>query len=51
MEVLQRINKQSLLFAQAVMHTTGQAFMMAFQAGGPHARTVRSKRSRMRGRK
>ena len=37
MEVLQRINKQSLLFAQAVMHTTGQAFMMAFQAGGPHA--------------
>jgi len=37
MEVLQRINKQSLLFAHAVMHTTGQAFMMAFQAGGPHA--------------
>ena len=37
MEVLQRINKQSLLFANAVMHTTGQAFMMAFQAGGPHA--------------
>ena len=24
-------------FAHAVMHTTGQAFMMAFQAGGPHA--------------
>ena len=24
-------------FAQAVMHTSGQAFMMAFQAGGPHA--------------
>src|SRR5206468_12777321 len=23
--------------AFAVMHTTGQAFMMAFQAGGPHA--------------
>jgi phenylacetic acid degradation protein paaN len=23
--------------AYAVMHTTGQAFMMAFQAGGPHA--------------
>jgi phenylacetic acid degradation protein paaN len=23
--------------ANAVMHTTGQAFMMAFQAGGPHA--------------
>jgi len=36
-EILQRINKQSLLFAHAVMHTTGQAFMMAFQAGGPHA--------------
>ena len=33
-EILQRINKQSLLFAHAVMHTTGQAFMMAFQAGG-----------------
>ena len=28
---------QSFLFANAVMHTTGQAFMMAFQAGGPHA--------------
>ena len=24
-------------FAHAVMHTSGQAFMMAFQAGGPHA--------------
>ena len=23
--------------AFAVMHTTGQGFMMAFQAGGPHA--------------
>jgi hypothetical protein len=23
--------------ANAVMHTTGQAFPMAFQAGGPHA--------------
>jgi phenylacetic acid degradation protein paaN len=37
LEVLARINKQSFLFANAVMHTTGQAFMMAFQAGGPHA--------------
>jgi phenylacetic acid degradation protein paaN len=36
-EILQRINEQSFLFANAVMHTTGQAFMMAFQAGGPHA--------------
>jgi phenylacetic acid degradation protein paaN len=37
LEMLARINKQSFLFANAVMHTTGQAFMMAFQAGGPHA--------------
>ncbi len=29
--------RQSFLIAHAVMHTTGQAFMMAFQAGGPHA--------------
>jgi len=37
LETLDRINKQSFLIANAVMHTTGQAFMMAFQAGGPHA--------------
>ncbi len=37
LEILARINKESFLFANAVMHTTGQAFMMAFQAGGPHA--------------
>ena len=37
LEILQRINRQSFLFANAVMHTSGQAFMMAFQAGGPHA--------------
>tara|TARA_R110002020_G_scaffold20374_12_gene69552 strand:+ start:6712 stop:8379 length:1668 start_codon:yes stop_codon:yes gene_type:complete len=37
LEVLDRINKQSFLMANAVMHTSGQAFMMAFQAGGPHA--------------
>ena len=37
LEILARINKQSFLIANAVMHTTGQAFMMAFQAGGPHA--------------
>src|SRR3982751_1702893 len=37
LEILDRINKQSALMAHAIMHTTGQAFMMAFQAGGPHA--------------
>lgn len=37
LEILERINKQSFLMAHAVMHTTGQAYMMAFQAAGPHA--------------
>jgi phenylacetic acid degradation protein paaN len=37
MEILDRINKSSFEIAHAVMHTTGQAFVMAFQAGGPHA--------------
>jgi phenylacetic acid degradation protein paaN len=37
LEVLARINAASNAFAHAVMHTTGQAFAMAFQAGGPHA--------------
>jgi phenylacetic acid degradation protein paaN len=37
MEILTRINQQSFLLAHAIMHTTGQAFVMAFQAGGPHA--------------
>lgn len=37
LEILDRINKRSFEMAFAVMHTTGQAFMMAFQAGGPHA--------------
>jgi len=37
LEILTRINKASFVIANAVMHTTGQAFMMAFQAGGPHA--------------
>jgi phenylacetic acid degradation protein paaN len=37
LEILHRLNQQSFLMANAVMHTTGQAFMMAFQAGGPHA--------------
>ncbi|MER7703375.1 phenylacetic acid degradation protein PaaN [Kitasatospora sp. NPDC097605] len=37
LEVLARINARSHEFANAVMHTTGQAYPMAFQAGGPHA--------------
>ena len=37
LETLARINRQSFLIANAVMHTTGQSFLMAFQAGGPHA--------------
>lgn len=37
LEVLQRLNARSHEFAHAVMHTTGQAYLMAFQAGGPHA--------------
>ena len=37
LEILARINRESFLMAHAIQHTTGQAFMMAFQAGGPHA--------------
>ncbi|NLJ62627.1 MAG: phenylacetic acid degradation protein PaaN, partial [Alcaligenaceae bacterium] len=37
LEALHRLNKQSFTIANAVQHTSGQAFMMAFQAGGPHA--------------
>ncbi|MDP9416851.1 MAG: phenylacetic acid degradation protein PaaN [Actinomycetota bacterium] len=37
LEILQRLNARSFEIAHAVMHTTGQAFGMAFQAGGPHA--------------
>ncbi len=37
LEALARLNARSQEMAQAVMHTTGQAFGMAFQAGGPHA--------------
>ena len=37
LEILERLNKNSFLIANSVMHTTGQAFMMAFQAAGPHA--------------
>jgi phenylacetic acid degradation protein paaN len=36
-EILRRINARSFELAHAVQHTTGQAFVMAFQAGGPHA--------------
>ncbi len=37
LEILARISARTHEFAHAVMHTSGQAFMMAFQAGGPHA--------------
>ncbi|MET9561505.1 MULTISPECIES: phenylacetic acid degradation protein PaaN [Streptomyces] len=37
LEILKRISDRTHEFALAVMHTSGQAFMMAFQAGGPHA--------------
>lgn len=37
LEILARLNARSFEIAHAVMHTTGQGFMMAFQAGGPHA--------------
>ncbi|MBB4170225.1 MULTISPECIES: phenylacetic acid degradation protein PaaN [unclassified Rhizobium] len=37
LEILARLNRRSFEMANAVMHTTGQAFAMAFQAGGPHA--------------
>ncbi|MBV9406228.1 MAG: phenylacetic acid degradation protein PaaN, partial [Acidobacteriaceae bacterium] len=37
LEILTRLNKRSFEIAYAVMHTTGQGFLMAFQAGGPHA--------------
>ncbi|MCK8436996.1 phenylacetic acid degradation protein PaaN [Streptomyces sp. D2-8] len=36
-EILARLNASSFEIAHAVQHTTGQAFVMAFQAGGPHA--------------
>jgi phenylacetic acid degradation protein paaN len=36
-EILVRLNERSHELAHAVMHTTGQAYVMAFQAGGPHA--------------
>jgi phenylacetic acid degradation protein paaN len=36
-EILARLNAASFEIAHAVQHTTGQAFVMAFQAGGPNA--------------
>jgi phenylacetic acid degradation protein paaN len=37
LEILHRLNRHSIEIAYAVQHTSGQGFMMAFQAGGPHA--------------
>ena len=37
LEALRRLNQASPEIAHATMHTTGQAFTMAFQMGGPHA--------------
>lgn len=37
LEILDRLNKQSFELAHSVMMTTGQGWMMAFQAGAPHA--------------
>lgn len=37
LEILARLNRHSFDIAYAAMHTTGQGFMMAFQAAGPHA--------------
>lgn len=36
-EIVDRINRRSFEMANAVMHTSGQPFVMSFQAGGPHA--------------
>lgn len=37
LEILDRLARNSFEMAHAVMQTTGQSFIMAFQAGGPHA--------------
>ncbi len=37
LEILDRLHARSVEIAHACMHTSGQAFGMAFQAGGPHA--------------
>lgn len=37
LEILARLHTRIFELAHAVMHTSGQAFVMAFQAGGAHA--------------
>jgi phenylacetic acid degradation protein paaN len=37
LEIVDAINRRSFEIANAVMHTSGQPFVMSFQAGGPHA--------------
>ena len=37
LDILDRLAADSFTMAHAVMQTTGQSFLMAFQAGGPHA--------------
>jgi phenylacetic acid degradation protein paaN len=37
LESLERMKKRFFEIAYATMHTTGQGYMMAFQASGPHA--------------
>lgn len=37
LEILERLSARSFELAHAVQHTSGQSFVMAFQAGGPHA--------------
>ena len=37
LEILDRLRQNSFEMAHAVMQTTGQPFLMAFQTGGPHA--------------
>lgn len=37
LEILARLHARVFELANAVMHTSGQAFVMAFQAGGTHA--------------
>jgi len=36
-EIVDAINKRSFEIANSVMHTSGQPFVMSFQAAGPHA--------------
>ncbi len=37
LEIIERLSSISFEMAHAVMHSTGQSFLMAFQAGSPHA--------------